>query len=232
MKGVKFGNKHTYQEWELILTHTEIGFPDCKTEKIDIPGADGELDFSRSLTEDMKYKNRIITFTFVTAKRYEQWKALTSEIANYLHGQEFEKIILDEDQGFYYKGTAKLNQFKCDKSLGVITIECNVEPYKYDITSSNEDWLWDPFNFENGIINETANIQVTGTKEVVIYGRRKKVVPKITCDNAISVIFNGETYNLSAGTQKVLNIQICEGRNALKFVGNATVSIEYRGGSL
>ncbi len=83
-----------------------------------------------------------------------------------------------------------------------------------------------------GIINETNNISVKGSKEVVIYGRRKKVVPIITCDNPFELIFNGETYNLSNGTQKVLNVQICEGKNVLKFIGDGTVSIEYRGGSL
>lgn len=96
MQGVRFGNIHTFDRWGLILTHTDIGFPDIKKETTDIPGADGVLDFSRSLTGDVKYKNRTITFTFVTTARYKLWKSLTSDIANCLHGQEF-KIILDED---------------------------------------------------------------------------------------------------------------------------------------
>ena len=134
---------------------------------------------------------------------------------------------------FYYFGTAVINQFESDKSIGKVTIECDVDPYKYDLTASNEDWLWDPFNFENGIINEnTSNIKVTNKREVVIYGRRKKVVPIISCDNRMQLIFNGKTYNLSATRQKVLDLQICEGKNTLTFVGNGNVTIEYRGGSL
>ena len=116
--------------------------------------------------------------------------------------------------------------------MGIITIDCDVEPYKYDITSSDEDWLWDSFCFESGIINETKDLKVDGELEIIIYGRRKKVIPKITCDNPIQVVFNSNTYNLSTGTQKVLNIQICEGENELKFIGTGTISIEYRGGSL
>ena len=95
--------------------------------------------------------------------------------------------------------------------------------------------MWDPFNFETGIINETNELQVNGELEVAIYGRRKKVIPKITCnspENQMQVIFKDETYNLSNGTQKILNIEICEGENVLKFIGNGTISIEYRGGSL
>lgn len=231
MKGVNFGDKHTYQEWKLILTHTDISFPNVKKETINIPGADGELDFTESLSGDVKYENRKILFEFVTTDQRITWKNLISEIANYLHGRKF-KIILDEDPNFYYYGRAEINQFKSDKSIGTITIECNVEPYKYDLSSSTEDWLWDPFSFENGIIIETQDIKVDGEQEIIIYGRRKKVIPKITCDNPIQVVFKANTYNLFAGTQKVLNIEICEGQNVLKFIGNGIVSIEYRGGSL
>ena len=231
-RGVLFEDIHTFEKWGLILSHTEISFPEPKKEKVDVPGADGELNFSKSLTGDIKYKNRIITLTFVTTERYDLWKALASDIANCLHGQEFERIILDEDQNFYYKGTAEVNQFKSDKSIGTIVIECNVEPYKYDLTSSNEDWLWDPFSFEDGIINETKDLVVNGELEITIIGRRMKVVPKFTCDNPLQLIFNGTTYNLSSGTSYSPDIEICEGENVLKFVGNGTVTIEYRGGSL
>lgn len=231
-RGVKFDDIHTFEKWKLILTHTEISFPEPKTETVDIPGADGELNFSKSLTGDVKYKNRTITFTFVTVERYDKWKSLISDISNYLHGQEFEKIILDEDINFYYKGFAEINQFESNKNTGTITIQCNVEPYKYDINASNEDWLWDTFDFESGIINETKDLTVDNELEVVIYGRRKKVIPKFNCENDLQLIFNGQTYNLPSGESYSPDIEICEGQNTLKFIGTGKVTIEYRGGSL
>ena len=232
MRGVKFDDIHTFKKWGLILTTTDIGFPEPKTETVNIPGADGELNLSKSLTGDMKYKNRVITLTFVTTEKYRLWKSLISDIANCLHGQEFEKIILDEDPNFFYKGYAEVNQFKSNKSLGTIVIECDVEPYKYDLYSSNEDWLWDPFSFIDGIINETKDLNVNGELEIKITGRRKRVIPKITCENELQLIFNEQTYNLPVGTSYSPDIEICEGENVLKFVGNGKVTIEYRGGSL
>ena len=231
-KGVSFDDIHTFEKWELILSHTDISFPEPKKEKVDIPGADGELDFSKSLTGDIKYKNRIITFTFATTKKYDLWKSLLSDMANYLHGQEFERIILDEDQNFYYKGTAEVNEFKSNKSIGTIVIECDVEPYKYDLFSSDEDWEWDPFDFETGIINETRDLVVDGELEVSILGRRMKVVPKFVCENQLQLIFNDVTYNLPSGESFHPDIEIRDGENLLKFIGNGTVTIEYRGGSL
>lgn len=234
MIGVQIGEKHTYKDWNLILTSTDIDFPDPKTETVDIPGADGELDFSEVLTGDISYKNRKISFEFEMVDRFANWKNKISEISNYIHGRKF-KIILDADPSFYYYGRVTVNDFKSNKSTGTITIEVDVEPYKYDLYSSLEDWLWDSFNFETGVINETNELQVNGELEVAIYGRRKKVIPKITCnssENQMQVVFKDETYNLSNGTQKILNIEICEGENVLKFIGNGTISIEYRGGSL
>lgn len=231
MNGVRFGNIHTYDEWKLILTSVDISFPDIKTEKTNIPGADGELDFTESLTNDVKYKNRKITFNFVMVQERSLWTSLMSTIANYLHGKDF-KIILDNDLNFFYKGRAKVNQFKSDKSIGKIVIEADVDPYKYDLISSAEDWLWDPFNFEDGIINETKDLTVNGELTVNIYGRRKLVSPKFVCQNALQCVFEGQTYNFTPGTNYAPNIQIREGKNTLKFIGKGTVSIEYRGGSL
>lgn len=234
MNGVRFGNIHTYDEWKLILTSADISFPDIKTEKINIPGTDGELDFTESLTNDVKYKNRKITFNFVMVQERSLWTSLMSTIANYLHGKDF-KIILDNDLNFFYKGRTKVNEFKSDKSIGRIVIEADVDPYKYDLISSEEDWLWDPFNFESGIINETKELNVEGELTVNIYGRRKLVSPKFiigNCKNDIQCVFEGQTYNFISGVNYAPNIQIKEGKNTFKFIGIGTVTIEYRGGSL
>lgn len=189
------------------------------------------LDFSSSLTGDVKYKDRKITLNFTMRDKIEKWPSLVSEITNYLHGKNFE-IILDNDLSFYYVGSAKVNSFKSDKTLGRIVIECDVDSYKYDLTTSAEDWLWDPFSFEDGIINETKDLIVDGELEVNIYGRRKLVSPKFVCENDLQCIFEGQTYNFINGTNYAPNIQIKEGQNTFKFIGNGKVTIEYRGGSL
>ena len=99
-----------------------------------------------------------------------------------------------------------------------------------------EDWEWDPFNFETGIIREYREIRVDGSLKFIIEGRRKNVVPAFTVvsddGSGLQVRFNGTTYNLPDGTSRVLNIVIRSGTNTLYFTGNGTVSIDYRGGRL
>ena len=227
---VLFDEYNTFSDFNLYIEKLEITEAEIKTETVDIPGADGELDFSYSLTGEAKFKNRKINITCANLKRYFTLQEY-SRIQNAIHGKRMQ-IRLSKDLSFYYLGKVSVSKYEANGLIREVLIECDVEPYKYDLTSSDEDWLWDPFSFEDGIINETKDIKVSGSKEVIIYGRRKRVVPKITCDNPMKVIFNSQTYNLSAETQKVLNIEICEGINTLKFIGNGTVSIEYRGGSL
>ena len=144
------------------------------------------------------------------------------------------KIILSNDLNFYYEGRVNVSAFKYEGQnlIKTINIVCDVDPYKYDLYASNEDWLWDPFSFVDGIINETKDLIINGELEVTIIGRRKKVIPKFVCENPLELIFNGQTYNLPAGTSYSADIEITEGENILKFVGNGTVTIEYRGGSL
>ena len=51
-------------------------------------------------------------------------------------------------------------------------------PYKWSLLSSTDDWLWDPFNFQNGVIRPALfkNIAVTTVKrtirlEAALFGR-------------------------------------------------------------
>ena len=106
----------------------------------------------------------------------------------------------------------------------------SVDPYKYEKFSSLENWEWDTFNFRTGIIRNYKDIVVDGTYKLVIPGRRKRIVPVISCNTAIQVSYDGVIYNLSPGKNKVFGICIKEGENILTFSGKATISVDYRGG--
>ena len=53
MKGILFGNKHTYDDWDLVLTDKLLGLPTPKTSSVDIEGADGSIDTSEVLSGEM-----------------------------------------------------------------------------------------------------------------------------------------------------------------------------------
>lgn len=236
MDGVTFGTKHSYRDWGLLLkSRPVISPPSPKTVYVDIPGSDGVIDLTESLTGDVKFDNRTIKCEFVVLDARNRWSDIYSEIMDYLHGQRM-KVRLDEDPTYYYEGRLQVNEWKSDKVTSTITIEGDVEPYKMEMFSSLEDWEWDSFNFETGIIRDYKEIRVDESLTFTIEGRRKSVVPSFTVasddGSGLQVRFNGTTYDLPDGTSRVLNVVIKNGTNTLYFIGNGTVSIDYRGGRL
>lgn len=220
----------TYDDWGLKLRHLIVGMPEAKTNSADIPGADGVLDLTEAMGP-VRYKNRELQMVFDVPGTPDKWHNITSMIANHLHGQRL-KVILDTDPYYYYIGRLSLDSGKSNYLINQITISGDMDPYKYELQSSMEDWLWDPFNFRTGIIRNYKNLNVSGSRTVNIIGRRKPIVPTIITNAAMAVTYLGKRYELQAGEQKVYGIMITEGANYLVFSGEGTVSIDYRGGIL
>lgn len=228
MIGVTFGDKHSFDDFGIYLTSKTINPPEPQTNTISVPLRDGSIDLTESLTNDVKYNDRKIDMTFSVVRPMEQWSDKVSEIENYLHGKRM-KVVFDDDANYYYIGRLKVNEWSSQKSIGKLVIECVADPYKYDI---QDDWLWDSFDFENGYIRESENILVSGSTTVVIVGKRKKTYPTITASSAMTVAYNGATYNLTEGINKLYDMILDEGENTLTFSGSGSVLIEYTGGSL
>ena len=233
MLGARIGEKHTYKDWKLGWVGVNIDFPEAKTYFVDLPGGNGSIDLTTALTGgDVKYKERSISLEFdLKDEDFAYWADIITDIADYLHGQRL-KIILDIDTTFYYYGRLALDTEKTDKAESKIVLSGSVDPYKYELYSSLEDWLWNDFSFVNGIIREYKDIKVNGSLELNIPGRRMPVVPVIECSTAMTVRYNGNAFELPAGKARAFDINTHEGDNILTFTGNGTVSIDYRGGVL
>lgn len=129
MKGIKFGNYHSHDDWGLILSAKEIQSPAPKKKQIEIEGSDGVLDYTEYFGE-VKFNNRSLSFTFTAFdKTQEEFVQLYSDIHNAIHGQKM-KVILDDDPDFYYMGRVEVNEWKASRNLREIVIEVDAEPYK------------------------------------------------------------------------------------------------------
>lgn len=230
MQTVTFGTKNSYDDFGLILTDKNIGFPEPKLEEVDVIGADGVIDLSEVLNDDIKYKTRKLQFTFTVLKGNKYWASTVADVANYLHGKKL-RIQMDFDPAYYYTGRCKINSFKTSKRLCTITIDAECEPYRLDINGDGEKWLWDTFSFQNGFIRVNT-VTVNGSLQVNLQNQRKIVSPTFTCSTAMTVTFDGVTYNLPKGKTQVLGIRLQYGTNYVTFKGNGTVKIEYQGGAL
>lgn len=151
--GVTFNGRHSYDEFGLVLNSKVIPPPEEKTYEVDVVGANGKLDLSTANTDGIvKYYNRPITLNFSLVCPIRQREAAFSKIMNALHCRYMD-VIFDIDLAFYWRGKVKITT-RQDESIayGLVSMEVNAEPYKYSVSMSTDDWLWDPFDFHTGII--------------------------------------------------------------------------------
>ena len=176
---VTFGDKNTWDDWRLVPSSRPVFNPPAqKVKTLDIPGGDGVIDLSQALTGYPIYQNRTGSFEFIVPNGFEPWEpgriekapwhSVYSEIMDYLHGQKL-RAVLEDDPEYFYEGRFTVKDWKSPRDWSRITIDYDVGPYKWAVLSSTDGWLWDPFNFQNGVIRAAifANIPVTTERHVM-----------------------------------------------------------------
>lgn len=248
--------RNTWEDWHLVPSSRPVFEPpQAKSTVIDIPGFDGVIDLSESLTKYPIYQNRTGSIEFIVMNDYGDWAARYSEIMDYLHGHEV-TAILEDDQEFCYTGRFTVSDWTSnnDGTWSNITFDYNLHPYKLRLRGSTEEWEWDPFNFETGIIQSSFfnNIEVDSDDWVEhdftgLIGR-KPLVPSfsVSLDEGETEIF-AQLYNkdlginwlekeMPNGTSSFYDYIFCELNNGsevkMKFKGHGKVSINFRSGGL
>ena len=211
MNGITFGNYHSYDDLSLILSSKTIGSPSVKTETIDIPGADGVLDFTEFFGE-AKYNNRTLKFEFSSVELWSEQLAQDSTIKNALHGKKL-KITLDDDPDFYFMGRISVGDWTNDKNIGKLIITCDCEPWKYKQALT------------------TIQKTVSGSESITLSNLRRSVSPMITTDATITIAWTGGSASLNPGTDLVIpELVLKEGNTAITITGTANVTFKYRKG--
>lgn len=215
MKGITFGTLHSFKDLQLILNSKELGSPDVKTMKIDIPGADGSLDetdfFGEAKFSDVKHK-----FNFSTIVPQSEFISLYSSVKNALHGKKT-RIILDDDPGFFYYGRLHVSKFTNEKNIGIISIEADCEPYKYKNSLT--------------VVGQT----ISGSGFITLNNSRKKAVPEVVIEteDSIRIEYQGSNiWDLGSGSFTLPELELDEGENIVTVTGTGTIVFSWQEGSL
>lgn len=227
------GSFHTAADYGLYpVAWPDIQAAEVKTSFVDIPGANGSLDLTEALTGFPTYKTRKASFAYLIPDQ-SLWDATNTRIRTDLHGKQA-RIITDEDPGYYYAGRVFVEKFDANKTNPVLTITAILDPYKYDLTASDEDWLWDPFSFETGVIRDYGDMTVDGTLTVTVVSSPLGGSPVFTASAAMTMTYDGGTYSLVAGENVFPAIELPHEQTEVTFTftGSGTVSISFRGGML
>ena len=214
MKGIRFGGLHTYDDLNLILSKKEIGSPAVKTKKIDVEGADGELDLTDFFGEP-KYENVRHKFEFSTIIPQTEFITHFSTIKNALHGRKL-KITLDDEPGAYYLGRLFVSSFTNEKGIGKVTIEADCEPWKYKAAPT--------------VISQT----VTEAATITLTNARKRAVPevRIETEDKLRLVFGFNVWDLGAGSYTLPEMELVAGENVVEVTGTGTITFTYQEGDL
>lgn len=212
MNQIKFGNYRSYDDLNLLCVSKVIGSPAAKTSTVEIDGGDGVLDYTEYFG-DVKYNNRQLSFSFESLVPQSQFPALYSAILDALQGKKVQ-IVLDEDSEYYYCGRLSVSDFKNDRGIASISIECDCEPYKYKQNKT--------------VVSESVN----GSAMIILENMRKRAVPTITSDAVLTFEFGGRTVQHNAGTFVIPTLELVEGSNTVTVAGTGNVTFTYQEGRL
>lgn len=216
MKGILFGNLHSYRDLKLLLQPgKEIGSPEVKKKLLDVEGADGTLDYTDFFGEP-KYTDVKHKFPFATIVPMKEFLSHYSVVKSALHGKKM-PIILDDEPGFYYVGRIYVQPFTNEKNIGHITIEAECEPYKYKLAKT------------------TVSRAIDGTEIITLTNARKRAVPEVSIETETSLhIVYRESFiwDLGSGSFTLPELELTEGDNPVTVTGTGTISFTWQEGVL
>lgn len=143
---------HTFSTFGLFpVKKPVISPPKPKINIVDLEGSSTSIDFTESLTGRVEYARRSGSFRFVTFAPREYWDSILRNVINALNGKR-KWVVLDESTAWFYDGRLTVGNPEYKKDKMFINISGDFEPYKKNMTGTLDDWLWDPFDLEHGVI--------------------------------------------------------------------------------
>lgn len=182
----------------VLLDGYELNPPEPKLYTIDIPGGNGVIDLTESLSGDVLYNNREQNFEFdiIGVTDFEKIK---TEIMNFIHGKAYD-YTMTMDEGYTYHGRFKVTELshKAYSNGIVATVKLNISANPYKMKETQE-----------------RIIQARGGTVVQIESGRLRVNPTISTFRACTVIVNGIKQEVGGPVESMLleNIVLKYGLN-------------------
>lgn len=174
---ITIGDKNTFDDWHMFsATKLVVNPPQPKLNFVDILGMNGSLDYTEALTKMPRYSDREGSWSFTIfnpgdvdqytiemegSYKYD-WDELYSEIMSYLHGQYFDRIILDSDPYHTYRGRVWVNEAQSNSTWGQIVLNYRLKPFKYGIKALTRTSV----SFESGEITNVVTANIVPKKQL------------------------------------------------------------------
>ena len=218
MYKVTFGEYNSYDDFGLYLTNLQVGEPNVKSNYINLPARDGQLDLSGVLSDTPLYDMRTISYTFVWRSNVDDFESEVSAIVNALHGQTMD--VIHGSSPYFYRGKLSVSSPSITNDKAQLNISLNAEPYALKRQ-----------------ISETAIVlSSTESAHTITNNGGKKVVPEFTLAGSgtptATVVFGNVSVTMGTGTHRFANIIFPQGDNIINVSGSGTLTVAFREGTL
>jgi hypothetical protein len=222
MRGIEFIDlsndtleRHTADDWGLVMTANVIGTPKIKEKYIELADRDGDLDFTDALTGVPAYGTRELSFDFEYLDDPKAWTELFTEIRNFLHGRRL-KIFEPDDPDYYYLGRVSVG----DPSGGLVkafSVTVKADTWKYKATGET-------------VVTATAG----AGKTIILPNDWRPVSPIITTTGAVTLSFGGVNYSIAgAGDFRFPKFRLAYGSNRVTVSsGSGEIKFRYQEGAI
>jgi len=213
---------------DLILVSFEPQPPAPNIIKTPVPYMNGSYDFSKLYGEQTYSERKIPCKLLFNTKSRNALYAKYTQVLEWLLGSGKANLEYNNEIGMYY--TARVETpptWDMAKNKGTFDFEFIAYPFKLSTALQGINQLWDTFNFETDIVQQSG-FTVAGTSTVSVYNTGSvKVVPSIICTAAMVVIKSGVTYNFPVGTTKNFGFMLAKGLNSLTITGTGAITFEF-----
>ena len=193
----------------------DLGNVEAKTSYIDIEGADGKIDVTNALTDDVHYNNRNVQIPIQSVAMHSTDRLADRFALDQLFsGKNMKMFVEDFDEDWYMDG-----RFSLESSYSVpvrsYTIKGDCKPYRFNFDESSETFT------------------VTDTLQCAIdYADSMPVCPTINVSSDMELTLNGTVYSLKQGYNIVPDLILRTGTTSFSLKGSGTYTFTWRGGNL
>lgn len=202
---------HTGNDLDLVQEEKKIEKPKIQSYTVEVPGRNGLLNLTKGLTGRVTYNNRNLSFRYFGTGKRSQLLELDTFMSKY-HGQTI-RIIDDDYPSHYYEGEANV-ETDIKGNYIIISLTVDAQPFRLKLTPT--------------IYSRT----ISGTMRLELENESIEVFPVITVTAETTIVFNGVTFKLSAGSYTSENIVFRAGVNVFDVSGSGTITIEYQEGAI
>ena len=227
--GFKIDSKHSYNNFGLRIIDREFNPPNKNKIKTPVPFMNGSYDFS-SLYGNQTYEERILKYTLdLKYKNKIEFMTKKIQITEWLMNGNKKQLFDDLIPGYYFLAECEKGPSFSEYHTGCeIEVEFTAYPFKIGTSTEGSYQLWDTFNFETDIMQESI-FNVVGTKAIKLYNiSATKLVPSIICSANFSIVKAGATYNFNTGTTKDFRFSLEKGLNNIVLNGTGNIEFSFR----